>query len=511
MSPTAAATEYKGLRKALITATLCTGPIMQVLDSSAVAVALNHMQGSLSAAQDQMAWVLTSYLIAVAVATPFWGAMTEKFSRKMLFNFAIAMFSVTSFFCGTASGLTELLIFRAIQGIFGAALIPLSQAALMDIYDPKDYGIAMGWWGVGLMFGPVFGPTIGGYVVEWYSWRWTFFINVPLGLASFLAVWMLVPRTSARRRRKFNYYGYIVLAIGLGCLQFVLDRGQRYDWLESTAIITLLCVAGASFWLFIVNSITSENPFIDPVILKNPNFAIGLLLRAMFGLLLFGAIILIPPFLQKIAGYPVVDAGLMMAPRGLATMASAMIVGRLVRLVDPRLIIICGASMAGISSWEMSLLPADAPTWDILQWILIQGVGTACFFIPLNSLAFSTMGPDQRDQGTSFFALTGNIGRSIGIAILSSYLVYGSQVNKSHLVEFATPYNDVVRHVPNPDAWSFHTITGLAQLNAEVVHQAETIAYAMDFQLLAALMFGCIPLVMLMRVAPKKKKVPQPA
>lgn len=502
--------EIRGLRKALITATLCTGPIMQVLDSSAVAVALNHMQGSLSAAQDQMAWVLTSYLIAVAVATPFWGAMTEKFSRKFLFNMSIALFSVTSLFCGMADSLTELLIFRAIQGIFGAALIPLSQAALMDIYEPQDYGIAMGWWGVGLMFGPVFGPTIGGYVVEWYTWRWAFFINAPLGLVSFLAVWALVPRTVARRRRKFNYYGYIVLAIGLGCLQFVLDRGQRYDWLESTAIISLLCVAAAAFWLFIVNSMTSDNPFIDPVILKNPNFAIGLLLRAVFGILLFGALILIPPFLQKVIGYPVVDAGLMLAPRGLATMAAAVVVGKLVRHVDPRMIIIAGASMAGFSSWEMSMLPANAPAYDFLVLILIQGVGTACFFIPLNSLAFSTMGPDQRDQGTSFFALTGNIGRSIGIAILSSYLVYGSQVNKSHLVEFATPHNDLLNHVPNPSAWSFDSLAGVAQLNAMVARQAEIIAYSMDFQLLAAMLFGCIPLVLLMRVQ-RAKKTPKPA
>lgn len=509
MSASIPETGPKGLRKALVTATLCTGPVMQVLDSTVVAVSLNHMQGSLSAAQDQMAWVLTSYLIAVAVATPLWGAMTEKFSRKALFNFCIAFFAATSLLCGLADSLTELLIFRAVQGIFGAALIPLSQAALMDIYDPKDYGIAMGWWGVGLMFGPVFGPTIGGYVTEWYTWRWAFFINVPLGLASFLAVWILVPRTLARRRRKFNYYGYVVLAVGLGCLQFVLDRGQRYDWLASPAIITLLCIAGASFWLFAINSMTSDNPFIDPVILRNPNFVIGLMLRAVFGILLFGALILIPPYLQKVGGYPVVDAGLLLAPRGLATMASAMIVGKLVRHLDPRAIIIAGASMAGFSSWEMSMLPPDAPGVDILVLILIQGVGTACFFIPLNSLAFSTIGPDQRDQGTAFFALTGNIGRSIGIAILSSYLVYGSQVNKSHLVEFATPYNDLMSHVPHPGVWAFDSVFGLARLNAMVAHQAEIIAYSMDFQLLAAMLFGCIPLVLLMRVGAKNKSPQQ--
>jgi MFS transporter, DHA2 family, multidrug resistance protein len=505
MAVTDQRSEIKGVRKALITATLCTGPVMQVLDSSVIAVSLNHMQGSLSAAQDQMAWVLTSYLISVAVTTPLWGVLTQRYSRKTLFNFSIAMFATTSFFCGMADSLTELLILRAVQGVFGAALIPLSQAALMDIYDPKDYGIAMAWWGIGLMFGPVFGPTLGGYLTEWYSWRWAFFINLPLGVASFIAVWILIPKTEARRRRKFNYYGYLALAVGLGCMQFVLDRGERYDWLASTTIITLLCISAASFWLFIVNSMTSDNPFIDPVILRNPNFAIALMLRAVFGILLFGALILIPPYLQKVGGYPVIDAGLMLAPRGLATMAAAMIVGRLVRHVDPRLIIIFGAGIAGYSSWEMSLLPPDAPGSSILALILIQGVGTACFFIPLNALAFSTIGPDQLDQGTSFFALTGNIGRSIGIAILSSYLVRASQANKSYLVEFATPFNDLLSHVPNPAAWSFDSLIGLARLNAELAHQAEIIAYSMDFRLLAAMLFGCIPLVMMMRVVRKKK------
>ncbi|MBT6096432.1 MAG: DHA2 family efflux MFS transporter permease subunit [Rhodospirillaceae bacterium] len=510
MVAAAPTTVYTGTRKALITATLCTGPVMQVLDSSVIAVSLNHMQGSLSAAQDQMAWVLTSYLMALAVATPLWGVLVQRFSRKNMFNFSIVCFALTSLLCGTADSLTELLIFRAIQGVFGAALIPLSQAALMDIYDPKDYGIAMGWWGVGLMFGPVFGPTLGGYLTDLYSWRWAFFINVPLGVVSFIAVWAFVPQTVARRQRPFNYMGYIALAIGLGCVQFVLDRGQRYDWFESTTIITLLCIGGGAFWVFIVNSLTSKHPFIDPTILRNPNFAIGLVLRAVFGILLFGALILIPPFLQKIAGYPVVEAGLMMAPRGLATMVSAIAVGRLVKDVDPRLIIIVGALLAGFSSWEMAQLTPDAPGSTILVLILIQGVGTSCFFVPLNSLAFAELTRDQLDQGASFFALMGNIGRSIGIAILSSYLVYGAQMNKSLLVEQATPYNDLLSHVPNPGFWSFDTMSGLARLNAELARQAEVIAYVMDFQLLAAMLFACIPLVLVMRI-PRAVKSPQPA
>jgi DHA2 family multidrug resistance protein len=510
MPAEAARIQYKGARKALITAALCTGPVMQVLDTTVVAVALNHMQGSLSAAQDQMAWVLTSYLMSLAVATPLWGVLVQRFSRKNLFIFAIICFALTSLLSGTASSLTELLVYRAIQGLFGAALIPLSQASLMDVYEPRDYGIAMGWWGVGLMFGPVFGPTLGGYLTEFYSWRWAFFLNVPLGIVSVIAVWLFVPQTAARRQRPFNYVGYIALALVLGCVQFTLDRGQRYDWFDSTVIVTLLCVGAGALWVFIVNSMTSEHPFIDPAILRNINFAIGLVLRAVFGILLFGALILIPPYLQKIAGYPVVETGLLMAPRGIATMVSAIAVGWIDKYADPRLVIIAGAGMAGFSAWEMSLLTPDAPSSTILTLIMIQGVGTSCFFVPLNSLAFADLNADQRDQGTSFFALLGNIGRSVGIAILSTYLVYGAQTTKSELVEFATPYNDTLNHVPNPDAWSFSSLEGLARLDALVARQADVMSYAMDFQLLAAMLFACIPLVMMMRVK-KKVTAPQPA
>jgi len=486
------------IRKALITITLMSGPIMQVLDSSMLAVSMKHMQGSLSAAQDQMAWVLTSYLISVAVMTPLWGALTDYFSRKALFLVGLVGFTLTSVLCGTADTLTEMLVFRAIQGIFGAGLIPLSQAALMDVYDPKDYGIAMGWWGIGLMFGPILGPTLGGYVTEWYNWRWAFFINVPFGIIGFAMTWWLLPLGAARRRREFNYFGFVMLAIAVASLQFVLDRGTRLDWLASNLITTLICVGAGAFWLFLVNSIYSKHPFVDPLLLVNRNFAIGLILRAVFGLILFGSLILVPPFLQTVGGYPLIDSGLIMAPRGLATMVSAYIVGRLVRHMDAKILIAFGLTLSAMSAWAMSQLTPDSTAAWVIWLNVIQGFGVAWFFVPLNTVAFATMPAEQRDLGTSFFALTGNIGRSIGIAILSSYLVYQSQINRAHLTEFATPFNDLFRHVPLPETWTLGSVDGLAALEKTIDFQAVFLAYSSDFKLLAMILFACLPLTLLL-------------
>lgn len=487
------------LRRGLITVALVLGPVMQVLDSSVMSIALTSMQGTLSAAQDQIAWVLTAYLIAVAVMTPLWGAMTDRFNRKSLFLFAIAGFTVASVLSGLGDTLNEVLVYRFLQGMFGAALVPLSQAGLMDVYEPKDYGVAMSWWGVGIMFGPVFGPTIGGYITEWYSWRWVFFMNVPVGLFGFLMVGLLVPPTTARRRRPFNYFGYLMLAVALGSLQFVLDRGERLDWWASPLMVGLACISAAAFWVFLVNSFTAAHPFVDPLILANRNFLFGMLLRVVFGILLFGSLVLIPPFLQNMLGYPVADAGLMMAPRGLATMVAAIIVGRIVKYLDPRKLIAFGMSLAAISAWQMSLLTLDASMSWIVVLIMLQGAGFACFFIPLSTATFSDMAAEQRDQGTAFFALTGNIGRSAGVAVLAGFLARNTQANHARLSEHASPFNDLIAHVPLPEAWNLAETAGLAALNAEITRQASMLAYIADFQLLTAVLVFCLPLTLLMR------------
>ncbi|MGI9421873.1 MAG: DHA2 family efflux MFS transporter permease subunit, partial [Hyphomicrobiaceae bacterium] len=283
-----------GFRLALITVALILAPLIQVFDTSILSIALIQMQGSLSATQDQIAWVLTSYLIAVAVATPLWGALGQTFGRKPLLLLSIAGFMLFSVFAANSTTLEEILVHRFMQGLFGASLIPLALSSLLAIYRREDIGIAMGWWGVGIMFGPVFGPTIGGYLVEYSNWRWAFYLNIPVCIAAFVMIALLVPRAGNRQPRKFNYYGFILLAIAVGCLQFILDRGQRLEWFHSPLIVTLSLISLSALWMFVVDSLTSKTPFIDPAIFADRNYVSGVVLRILFGLMLFGSLVLVP-------------------------------------------------------------------------------------------------------------------------------------------------------------------------------------------------------------------------
>ena len=267
---------YSGWHRVLMTIALILAPLVQVFDTSVVSVALVQMQGSLSATQDQIAWVLTCYLIAITVSTPLWGALGPIFGRKRLLLVAIAGFVAFSLFAGSSTSLSEVLVYRFFQGLFGAALIPLALSSLLSIYPRDQTSIAMSYWGVGIMFGPVFGPTLGGYISEYYSWRWAFYLNLPLGILAFTMVALLIPRPGARKTRRFNYSGFLALAVAVGTLQFILDRGNRLDWFESQLIITLSLIAAAAFWLFLVNSYFSETPFIDPGLFLDPLPALGI-------------------------------------------------------------------------------------------------------------------------------------------------------------------------------------------------------------------------------------------
>ncbi len=488
-----------GLRLKLITMALILAPLLQVFDTSLISIALRHMQGSLSATQDQIAWVLTSYLIALAVMTPFWGAISGRFGRKPLLMLSIVGFMVFSLLSGTSQTLTEIVIYRFVQGMFGAALIPLSQSSLLSIYPREDFGIAMGWWGVGIMFGPIFGPTLGGYITEYFSWRWVFYLNMPIGFMALVMIGILVPRPGNRVKRKFNYFGFVMLAISVASVQFILDRGERLDWFSSPVIITLALVAAGAMWVFLVNSLTSKVPLFDPTIFRNKNYVFGIILRILFGLLLFGSLVLIPPFLQNQGGYPMIDSGVIMAARGAGAMASAMIVGRLMKLVDPRKVIVFGMSLAAITMWQYSNFTQDIVLSHVLINNFFQGIALSSFIIPVNTIAFSSMAPEQRDSATSFYSLLNNMGRSVGIALFASYLARNTQAAHSVLSELITPFGDGWRHTVVPEAWDMTTTSGLQAINRMVTQQAELIAYIDDFRLLSIIIVVCIPAVFLMR------------
>lgn len=489
----------EGVRLRLITIALILAPLIQVFDTSLLSIALRQMQGSLSATQDQVAWVLTSYLIAVTVMTPVWGALSGVFGRKPLMLVSIAFFMIFSVLSGTSESLTEILIYRFFQGVFGAALVPLSQSSLLSVYRREDFGIAMGWWGVGLMFGPVFGPTLGGYITEYFSWRWVFYLNLPIGLLAFVMIGLLLPRTRNVRKRKFNYYGFVMLALTVGPVQFILDRGERLDWYSSPTIIVLTLLAGAALWMFIVNSLTSETPFVETAIFRDRNYLSGIVLRVLFGGMLFGSLVLIPPFVQNLGGYPLIDSGLILAPRGAGAMFAALFVGRMLRYIDPRKMIVFGMATAALTMWQLSAFTQDIDMTTIVTINFIQGIAFSCFIIPVNTVAFSTIAPEHRDAGTSFYSLLNNIGRSMGIALLAGFLVRNTQVSHSVLVEHVSPFNSHIQHFGMPDIWTLTDPAGLAAVNEMITRQAELISYIADFRLLAIVLVVCIPVTFLMR------------
>jgi DHA2 family multidrug resistance protein len=487
-----------GVRLKVVTIAMILAPLVQVFDTSIVSIALRQMQGELSATQDQIAWVLTSYLITLSVMTPLWGVLGGMFNRKVLLLIGIVGFTLCALMSGRSTSLEEILAWRALQGLFGAALLPLAMSSLLSFYARDKFHVAMAWWGVGVMFGPVFGPTIGGYVVEYASWRWAFYLNFPIGVLAFFMVLLIVPDTGQRPKRRFNYFGFITLGIAVAALQFVLDRGQRLDWLESPLVVGLLLVGAASLWLFLVNSFTSATPFIDPAIFADRNYLAGTLLRTLFGVLLFGSLVLVPPFVQDIGGYTVVDSAFALAPRGAGTMLASFFIGRVLKYVDPRKVIGVAMAVIAITMWQLSTFTEDIDANVVMLNNFIQGIAFGAFMVPLNAVAFTTLPNELRDAGTSFYALLNNIGRSFGVALFSTYLAMASQVNQAHLAELVRPGNETLKHLRLPTAWSLETLEGIATLDRLVMRHAKLLAYISDFQLLAIVIAACIPVLLFM-------------
>lgn len=495
----AAADMPTGIRLKIVTIALILAPLIQIFDTTIVSIALRQMQGELSATQDQISWVLTSYLVTLSVMTPLWGVLGARYGRKPLILISIVGFTVFALLSGLARSLEEIMLWRALQGIFGAALLPVAMSWLLSLYPPSNYNVAMSYWGVGMMFGPVFGPTIGGYVSEYYNWRWAFYLNVPLGILAFVMVAFLVPDIGKRRApRKFNYFGFVTLGISIATLQFLLDRGQRLDWFESPVIIAVTLVCFASFWLFMVNALTSSKPFIDTAIFRDRNYLGGTVLRTLFGVLLFGSLVLLPPFVQDIGGYTVLDSGLFLAPRGAGTMLASFFAVYFIQRYDPRKVMGVAMATIAITMWQLSTFTEDIDRTALVINNFIQGLAFGTFMLPLNSVAFTTMSPEQRDAGTAFYALLNNIGRGFGVAIFSTYLAYASQVNQAALSAVVQPHNGVLRHLELPALWSFTDPAGIAALERTVARQAKLLAYISDFQLLAIVIAACIPVLFLM-------------
>jgi DHA2 family multidrug resistance protein len=486
--------------RGIITVCLMVATLMQALDSTIANVALPYMQGSLSATSDQITWVLTSYIVAAAIMTAPVGWLSSRFGRKPFFITCLVGFTVASMLCGVAQSLTQMVAFRLLQGIFGAALVPLSQSSMLDIYPPEKRGSAMAIWGVGVMVGPILGPTLGGYLTDIYNWRWVFYVNLPFGILATAGLAIFMPRTQSQSSLRFDWLGFGVLAMGIGALQLMLDRGQDKDWFSSREIIIESVLACLGLYLFVVHLFTAERPFIAARIFKDRNFSAGLLVMFSVGMVLLATSALIAPWLQNLGGYPVAAAGLIMAPRGAGTMAAMMISGRLANRTDPRMLMAVGVLMLAYSLWEMTYWTPDVDEWTIVVASIIQGAGLGFVFIPLQVIAFATLSPELRTDGTSLLSLFRNVGSAIGVSVTSSLLISNAQVVHAELAEFVTPFNRAlqmamnVRHMLNPA-----TVQGATTLNGIVNNQAQIIAYVDDFRLMTITTLATLLMLPLMR------------
>ncbi|WP_221799513.1 DHA2 family efflux MFS transporter permease subunit [Oceanobacter mangrovi] len=490
-------------KRGLITISIMLATIMQALDTTIANVALPNMQGTLSATQEQISWVLTSYIVAAAIMMPMTGFLAARFGRKRLFLWSVAGFTLTSMLCGAATSLPELVLFRLLQGIFGAALVPLSQSVLLDTYPREQHGSAMAMWGVGVMVGPILGPTLGGYLTEYYNWRWVFFINLPFGLMALAGIFAFVSETPKDNSRRFDLFGFAVLSLAVGAMQMLLDRGQSLDWFSSPEILVEAVMVVLFAYLFLVQMFTAKHPFIEPGLFLDRNFSVGLIFIFLIGIILLATMALLPPFLQGLMGYPVLDTGMVLAPRGVGTMVSMMVVGRLSGKVDTRLMITLGLLFTSLSLWQMTAFTTEVSELTLVYTGIVQGLGLGLIFVPLSTITFATLAPRYRNEGTAMFSLLRNLGSSIGISWMMTLLSRNTQVNHAVLSEQVTPFSQALEQV---SSWDPTTVQGLIAINDQVTRQALTIAYLQDFRVMMWVTLAALPLVLLLK-APAKVKM----
>lgn len=489
--------------RGLVTLAIMLATIMQVLDTTIANVALPHMQGSLSATQDQIVWILTSYIVASAIMTLPTGWLAGRYGRKRVFIIAVAGFTLASLLCGMAMSIEQMVLFRILQGCFGACMVPLAQATMLDINPPEKHGSAMAMWGMGVMIGPILGPMLGGYLTENFDWRWVFLINLPLGIITFTALVFLMP-DSERVERPFDKFGFFSLSLVIGCIQLVLDRGEQVDWFDSMEVMLYFALGASALWMYIVHSRQTSHPFLTGEIFRDRNLVTSLFFIFFTGIILLATMALLPPYMQNLMGYPVLDVGIIMAPRGVGTMLSMMIVGRLTNMTDPRALIMVGLAFTMSSLYLMTQFATFVPV-EMLVWTgALQGFGLGFIFIPLNTIAYATLPPRYRAEAASVFSLTRNLGSSIGISLVMGVLSNKMAMNHAYLTEYITPFTLGFSWLQLPDAMQGSVGGVVAMLELEITRQAASIAYVNDFKLMMWIVLASAPLVLLLS-NPRKK------
>ena len=486
-----------GLRRNMVTICAMTATIMQALDTTIANVALPYMQGSLSASQDQINWVLTSYIVAAAIMTAPVGWIANRFGRKRIFIICSGGFTIASVLCGLAQDIDQMVLSRLLQGVFGAALVPLSQAVMLDSYALHERAKAMSIWGMGVMMGPIMGPSLGAWLTETYSWHWVFFVNIPFGIVTVLGLVAFMDETRADRDLRFDWFGFAALAVGIGAMQVALDRGEQLGWLESNEIIAEIIVSIVGFYYFFAHSLTTAKPFIQFAIFRDRNFVGGCVFMAVMGLVLFSTMALSSPYLQNVIGYPIITAGLLLASRGCGTFVAMMLVGRMMRYIEARTLIIAGLSLTCLSLYYMTGWTDQTGVPEIVTLSIVQGFGFGLVFVPLSTVAFLTLPNHLRNDGTSMLTLMRNVASSIGISVVIAQLTEGSRRVYAVLNEHVTPFNHAMQMPDVRGMLDMTTDAGRALADVMLNLQAQIIAFSLDYQMVMIFTLCAIPLAIM--------------
>jgi DHA2 family multidrug resistance protein len=494
----------------LVAVSVMFATFMEVLDTTVVNVSLPHIAGSLSVTIDEATWVLTSYLVANAIILPMTGWLAATFGRKRLLILSVVGFTAASFLCGLAPTLPTLILFRVLQGATGGALQPLSQAVLLEAFPPQDRGKAMGFWALGIVVAPILGPVLGGWLTDSYSWRWVFYINIPVGVASIVMTKLYIfdPPYLRQERRPIDYWGIGMLVVGIGALQILLDKGQQEDWFESNLMIALAVISAVTLIALVVHELTTDDPIVDLRVFKARSYAVGVFLMTIVGFVLYGSMVLLPIMLQTLLGYPPLQAGIAMAPRGIGSFFMMPLVGLMTGKFDPRKLLTLGLIVGGSTLLWLSRLNLQAGYWDIFWPQLIQGVGMSLLFVPLTTVSMDPIPRERMGYATSLFNLMRNIGGSIGIAMTGTILARHNQAMTSLIGSHVTAYDPATQRMfaqlrdgfmaSGADSVTA-TRRAYAALFGMVQQQATMVSFVGIFQLLGVLFLALIPLVLLMK------------
>lgn len=483
----------------LLLVTVMLSTMIITIDTTIANVALPHMQGALAATQDQISWVLTSYIVASAIMIPPSGYLAAKFGRQRMLLWCIGGFLVASMLCGAATSLSQIVLFRILQGAFGAAISPLGQALVMDHFSMEKRGQVLSIWGMGTMLGPVIGPSLGGYLTETFDWRWVFYINLPLCLLALIGIVTTIPKTKSKNEQPFDFFGFGLVSLFIGALQLMLDRGHSLNWFQSLEIIIEGTVAGLCLYLFTVHMFTTKHPFIEPRLFKDRNLLAGLLLVTLTQIVMMGQMALLPNYLQQLMHIPVDTTGYLLMPRGIASIVGMALTAPLIARVHARYLMIFGLALMGFAMYDMSRINLNVSNQTIVLIGLQQGFGMSFLMAPMTTAVFATLHPGLRAEGASMYSLMRNMGGSVGISLFFTRIAQETQINHQRIGENITSFTESL-----PSAWDWNNTAGAMTLDAEITRQAASIAYLDMYLVMAVFMLALIPLCLLFKNSPQR-------